>query len=542
MPQKQNVKRSSEEFDFIVIGAGSAGAIVASRLSEDGRFSVLVLEAGGWDRSPWIHIPLGVGKTIMNRKVNWAYETEPQAELAGRRIYMARGKVIGGSGAINGMVHIRGHRQDFDGWADSGCNGWHWDGVLPYFRKSEDHYLGENEMHGTGGPVAVSKPTDHLDICSAFIESGANWGLPRNDDFNAGTQEGIGHYDLTVRRGLRSNSAKGALRPARDRRNLSVEVNACVQRILFDNHRAVGLEYRHARGASIQARARREIVLCSGAVNTPQLLMLSGIGPAQHLESIGINALADRTQVGRNLQDHLAVRVICRTRQPITLNDQLSSWRGKAAIGAKFLFQRRGPLTFATGQTGMFFKTQDTLPFADAQAFFMPFSTPGIGKNPHRFSAFSVSVSQCWPTSRGHIELRDANPHTAPAIQPNYLSTATDQEFYQRALPMLREVLATDPIESLILDEYQPGATVTSPADILRFVREKASTIYHPCGTCRMGNDADAVVDTRLRVLGIDGLRIADASIMPRIISGNINAACLMIGEKAADMILADHS
>lgn len=533
--------QTAAEFDFIVVGAGSAGSIVASRLSENGRFSVLLLEAGGWDRYPWIHIPMGVAKTILNRAVNWAYDTEPQAELGGRNIYMARGKVIGGSGAINGMVHVRGHKQDFDGWRAAGCKGWDWTSVLPYFRKSEDHYLGSSDLHGAGGPVSVTKPVDHLEVCDAFIEAGVNAGLPRNDNFNCGAQHGIGHYDLTVRRGLRSNSARGALHPARSRSNLRVEVRAHVQRILFEQQRAVGIEYRDKKGKTVQVRAARETVLCSGSLNTPQLLMLSGIGPARHLQQKGVPVIVDRAEVGRNLQDHIAVRVICRTRDPITLNDQLASWWGKAAIGVKFLLQRRGPLTFAVGQTGMFFKSRDSEPVPDAQAFFMPFSTPGIGKNPHTFSAFSVSFTQSWPSSRGWVELRDADPKSAPVIQPNYLSTAEDRSFYVRALPKLREVLRTEPLKSLVLDEFQPGAAVQSDDDVLRFVREKASTIYHPCGTCRMGEDPDAVVDSRLLVRGVSGLRVADASIMPRITSGNINATCLMIGEKAADMILEDH-
>lgn len=528
-------------YDFIVIGAGSAGSIVASRLSENGRFSVLVLEAGGWDLNPWIHIPLGVGKTIANERVNWLYHSEPVPGLMNRRIYMARGKVIGGSGAINGLVHVRGQRQDFDGWLEAGCGGWGWADVLPYFKKSEDHYLGNTALHGKGGPVTVSRSADQSALCDYFIEAGLNYGLERNDDFSGEKQDGVGLYDHTVRHGLRSNSAIGGLRVARRRHNLSIEVKVHVDRILFEGKVAAAVEYRNAKGKRIRVKADREVVLCAGAVNTPKLLMLSGIGPEPHLRDNGIDVICGLGQVGQNLQDHLAARIICKTKDPITLNDELRHWWGKARIGAKFLFQRRGPLTFAAAQAGMFFKSKDDVPRADAQAFLMPFSVTGAGKALHEFSAFTVSVTQSWPTSRGSIELRNIDPDTPPAIQLNLLSTPEDQSFFVAAIRRLREILGTSPMDRIVAQEHQPGESVRTDEQILEFVRNTANTIYHPCGTCRMGSDSESVVDTRLRVRGVEGLRVADASIMPRITSGNINATCLMIGEKAADLILSDH-
>lgn len=532
----------SNAHDFIVVGAGSAGSIVASRLSEGGKFSVLVLEAGGWDRSLWIHVPIGFAKTIIDKAVNWAYQTEPEPELKGRRIYWPRGKVVGGSGAINGLIHIRGQREDFDGWRDAGCQGWGWSDVLPYFRKLEDHYLGSTALHGQGGPVSVFKPLDQSMLCESFIAAGVQRGLERNEDFNGEKQDGIGYYDLTVRRGRRSNSAIGALRVARKRPNLRIEVGARVARVLFDGTRATGVEYRNARNDVVRAQARREIVLCGGAVNSPQLLMLSGVGPAAHLKGKGIAVVADRVQVGQNLQDHITARLVCRTREPITLNDNMRTWWGKLRIGLHYILFRRGPLTYAAAQAGAFFKSRDDVLRVDAQSFLSPYSADGLGKPLHTFSAFGISVTQSWPTSRGSITLRDADPGSAPVIQPNYLSTEEDRRFFVNAMRRLRALVQTNPLGQAISAEHSPGPAVKTDEEMLDFVRSTASTCFHPCGTCRMGSDSDSVVDPALRVRGVTGLRVADASIMPLIISGNINAPCLMIGEKAADLILADHA
>ncbi|WP_427308703.1 GMC family oxidoreductase [Cupriavidus sp. H39] len=433
---------SEQSYDFVVVGAGSAGSIMASRLSEDGRFSVLVLEAGGWDRNVWIHVPIGFAKSIINKGVNWCYQTELEPELHNRKVYWPRGKVIGGSGAINGLIYMRGQPEDFDGWRDSGCPGWGWKDVLPYFLKVEDHYLGDTDLHAKGGPVSVIKPKDRTKLCDSFIAAGVGIGLERNDDFNGPKQDGIGYYDLTVKRGFRSSSARGALHPTKRRQpNLNVCVYAHVDRILIGKGKAVGVEYHVGKSATTRVLARREVVLCGGAVNTPKLLMLSGVGPREHLKSKGIDVKVDRQEVGRNLQDHLSARIICRASEPITVNDQVRTWLGKILTGLNFLLRRRGPLSYAAAQAGMFFKSRTSVPVVDGQAFLLPFSAEGIGQPLHAFSGFNLSVSQSWPSSRGTIELRDADPRSAPVIRPNYLSTEEDRTFFVDAIKRAREIL-----------------------------------------------------------------------------------------------------
>ena len=531
----------ASSYDFVVVGAGSAGAIVASRLSEGGQFSVLVLEAGGWDRNIWIHLPIGFAKTAVDKSVNWAYKTEPEAQLNGRSIYWPRGKVVGGSGAINGLIHVRGQREDFDGWRDAGCAGWGWNDVLPYFKKYESHHLGATDLHGADGPVTVSKPRDKSLLSESVIAACINNGFKRNPDFNSGLQEGVAFYDLTIRKGRRSNSAIGALRPAAKRGNLKVEVNAHVERLEFKGKRISNVVYRDKAGGTVKVRVRREAILCGGAVNTPQLLMLSGIGPKAHLDEIGIPAVHASEQVGANLQDHMGIRLLCKTKKPITFNDDMNVWWRKIGVGLKYLLFRSGPLTYSAAQLGFFFRSRKEEPRVDAQAFLSPFSTSGLGKPLHPFSAFGISVLQSWPESRGTVRLRDADPASPPLIRPNYLSTAGDRQFFVNALRKLREVAATEPLKGLIAEEFLPGPAVKTEAEALEYVRATSHTGYHACGTCRMGSDEAAVVDTALRLRGVQGVRVADASIMPRITSGNINAPTLMIGEKAADLILADH-
>lgn len=525
--------------DFIIVGAGSAGSLLAARLAQRGEFSVLVLEAGGSDRKLWIHVPIGFAKTIIDKAINWSYNTEPQAELNGRSIYWPRGKVLGGSGAINGLVHVRGQREDFESWKkDAGCDGWGWDDVLPYFKRMEDHYLGASALHGAGGPVAVFKPLDRSPLAEALIQTAGKSGIPRNDDFNGESQEGAGDYDLTVRRGRRSNSAIGALKPARRGGKVQVALNALVERVVFDGTRATGVAYRNATGQVVVAKASREVILCGGAVNTPQLLMLSGVGPETHLRDRGVDVIADRPQVGQNLQDHLVARFVFKTKRPVTLNDQMNSVWGRLCIGMNYVFRRRGPLTYAAAQAGMFFKSEAGKTRADVQSFFSPYSADGNGKALHPFSAFTFTLTQSWPSSRGFIRLRDSNPATAPIIQPHYLSTEEDRQFFVKAMRRTREILNADPLRNEIAAEHKPGPSVCSDDEILEYVRSTASTCFHPCGTCRMGGDAASVVDPQLRVRGVSGLRIADASVMPFLTSGNINAPVLMIAEKAADLIL----
>jgi choline dehydrogenase len=532
----------AREYDFIVVGAGSAGSIVASRLGENGKFTVLVLEAGGWDRNIWIHVPIGYAKTAVDKRVNWAYQTESEPELKGRSIYWPRGKVVGGSGAINGLIHVRGQRSDFDGWRDAGCQGWGWDDVLPHFKRYESHHLGESALHGAGGPVTVSKPDDDSLLSKSVLTACLNTGLERNPDFNSGEQDGVGFYDLTIRRGRRSNSAIGALRGARRRGEVHVEVNALARRVVFEGRRAVGVVFRDADGQDVEVRARREVILSGGAVNTPQLLMLSGIGPRDHLEEMGIQLTADRGEVGLNLHDHMGTRLICKTRDPITFNDDMRVWWRKIGVGMKYALFRSGPLTYPAAQLGFFFRSSPAEPLVDAQAFLSPFSTSGLGKPLHDFSAFGLSVTQSWPSSRGMLRLRSSDAGAPPVIQPNYLSTQRDRDFFANAIRKLREVVATAPLRDLVSEEFLPGPAVRSDEEVLDYVRSTGHTCFHPCGSARMGGDESSVVDPRLRVRGVQGLRVADASVMPRITSGNTNAATLMIGEKAAAMILQDQT
>lgn len=410
-------------YDFVIVGAGSAGSLVASRLSEGGRFSVLVLEAGGWDRSPWIHLPIGFAKTAVDKRVNWAYQTEAEPQLHGRSVYWPRGKVIGGSGAINGLIHVRGQREDFDGWRDSGCPGWGWSDVLPYFRKYESHHLGDGPLHGGSGPVTVAKPRDKSLLSESVLAACARSGLRRNADFNSGVQDGAGFYDLTIRRGRRSNSAIGALHKVKNQGNVTISVRSHVHRLVFEGQRVSAVLYRDEAGQEQRVRVKREAVLCGGAVNTPQLLMLSGIGPRDHLQQHSIPVVHASEEVGSNLQDHLGIRMICKTRDPITFNDDMHSWWRKILVGMKYFFLRSGPLTYAAAQLGFFFRSNPKEPRPDAQAFLSPFSTSGLGQPLHPFSAFGISVTQSWPGSRGTIRLRDADPGSPPVIQPNYLST-----------------------------------------------------------------------------------------------------------------------
>ncbi len=422
---------------------------------------------------------------------------------------------------------------------DAGCVGWGWQDVLPYFKRMEDHYLGDTPLHGSGGPVAVFKPLDRAPLGDAMIASAARCGIPRNDDFNGESQAGAGYYDLTVRRVRRSNSAMGAFRPVVRAGNVRLELCAMVERDTFDGNRATGVAYRNSKGELVVAKAAREMILCAGAINTPQLIMLSGVGPANDLQEQGVQVVGDREQVGQNLQDHLTARFVFKTKRPVTLNDEMGTLWGRLRIGMNYVFRRRGPLTYAAAQAGMFFKSDGGIPRVDVQAFFAPYSADGLGKGLHPFSAFSLTLTQSWPSSRGYIRLKNANPATPPAIQPRYFSTEKDRQFFVKAKRRLRQILQADPIRSEISEEHLPGPAVRSDEDLLGYVRATGSTCFHPCGSCRMGGDAESVVDPQLRVRGVSGLRIAGASVMPLLTSGNINAPTLLIAEKAADMILA---
>jgi choline dehydrogenase len=525
------------EADYVIVGAGSAGCVLAARLSEDPSVRVLLLEAGGTDRSPWIHIPLGYGKTIADARVNWCYETEPEPQLYGRRVFWPRGKVLGGSSSINGLLYVRGQPEDFDHWRQLGNAGWAWDDVLPYFRRSEGRIGGgDDALHGRDGPLAVSDIAERHPICEAYIQAAQEIGIPRNDDFNGATQEGVGYYHVTTRNGRRSSAATAYLRPAMRRTNLRVVTGALATGLLIERRRASGVAFRRD-GMSCTAAARREVILCGGAINSPHLLMLSGIGPGAHLQEMGIEVTHDLPGVGQNLQDHFQTRITYRCTDPVTVNDiMLSPWR-KLRAGLQYVTTRTGPLTISAGQVGIFARTRPELATPDVQFLLILFSADRPGEGLNKFSGFLQNCCQLRPESRGEIRLRSPDPAAYPAIFANYLSTETDRRTLVAGLQLGRRIAARPVMQRWIAAEHLPGAGAVGDDALLEHARRYGGSIFHPSGTCRMGSDRMAVVDSALRVHGIDGLRVADASIMPTVVSGNTNAACIMIGEKAADLV-----
>jgi choline dehydrogenase len=527
------------EFDYVIVGAGSAGCVLANRLSADGRDSVLLLEAGPRDTNLWIHVPLGYGRLFKEKTVNWMYQTEPEPGLDGRSVFQPRGKVLGGSSSINGLLYIRGQHEDYDRWRQHGNHGWGFDDVLPYFKKAEDQHRGADDFHGIGGPLPVSDLGHPDPLSAAFIAAAAETGLPVNRDFNGASQEGAGFFQTTTRHGRRASAAVAYLRPAKGRHNLRVETAALAQRIVFAGHRAVAVEYRQA-GSLRTARARKEILVSGGAFNSPQLLQLSGVGSAELLRKHGIDVVLDAPGVGHDLQDHMQVRVVMRCSQRITLNDIVNHPVRKILMGLRYAAFRTGPLTIAAGTSGAFFKTNPRLATPDIQIHFLPFSTDKMGEKLHAFSGFSASVCQLRPESRGSLRIRSADPAAPPEIRINYLSTEVDRTANVEGLKVLRKILQAPALSPFVVEEVDPGAKVVSDAALLRYCRARGSTIYHPTSTCRMGNDALAVVDQRLRLRGLEGLRVVDASVMPDLVSGNTNAVVIMIAEKASEMILAD--
>ena len=535
----------TEEFDYIIVGAGTAGCVLANRLTEDGKYSVLLLEAGGSDRSIWIQMPIGYGRTFFDKRINWMYDTEPVEALGGRRSYWPRGKVIGGSGSINAMVYVRGQPRDFDDWKALGNQGWGWDDVLPYFKKSED-FDWHSAHHGKGGPQHVTdiSPFAHP-ICRSFIESAQALGFPASNDFNGGRPEGVGYYQINTRGGWRASTANAFLHPARKRKTLKLQTLAHVSQILFDGQRAVGVAYT-CKGVRKEAKARREVILSGGAINSPQLLMLSGVGPADHLKNVGITPLVDAKAVGRNLQDHIAVSYFYKVRTA-TLNDVLHPFFGKLRAGLRYVADRAGPLSLSVNQSGGFVRSDATKEHPNLQLYFSPVSytkTPLSERkllNPDPFSAFLLSHNPCRPTSRGHIELNGSDPSGDPSIHPNYLATQADIDDVLAGNRILRQLAATKPLADIITEELIPGSDVDGDEALLADFRARADTVYHPTSTCVMGTDpATSVVDARLRVHGIEGLRVVDASVFPTITSGNTNAPTVMVAEKGAAMILED--
>jgi choline dehydrogenase len=529
----------SQHFDYIIVGAGSAGCVLANRLTASGRNRALLLEAGGPDRNIWIHIPLGYGKLFSNPKVNWLYTTEPEPELNNRRVIQPRGKVLGGSSSINGLLYIRGQHEDFDHWRQLGNAGWSFKDVLPYFRRAEDQERGADELHGVGGHLKVSNVCEPHPLCEAFIEAVQQSGFPRNDDFNGPSQEGAGYFQLTARNGRRWSTAVGYLKEARQRPNLTVVPNALATRVLFSGKRAIGVNYRQG-DAVHTAHADGEVILSGGAFNSPQLLQLSGIGPADLLRGLGIDVIADMPGVGADLQDHLQVRTQYRCTEPITMNEVINSWRHRYAAGLRYITTRKGLLTIGAGYAGAFLRTRPELATPDVQIHFLIFSADAAGATLHPFPGFMTSVCQLRPESRGFVHVKSADPGVPPAIHARYLSARADCDCVVDGLKLMRGIMNRPAMRKFIAEERIPGEQCTSDADLLAFARDTGTTVYHPTSTCRMGSDPNAVVDERLRVRGFERLRVIDASIMPTVVSGNTNAATVMIGEKGGDMILQD--
>ena len=527
------------DWDYVIVGAGSAGCVLANRLSESGRNRVLLLEAGGTDRSLWIHVPVGYFKTMHNPRTDWMFKTEPCPGLGDRSLEWPRGKVLGGSSSINGLLYIRGHSSDFNHWRQLGCSGWSFDDVLPYFKKAEDQERGPDALHGVGGGLGVSDMRIRREICDRFIDAAEAAGIPRTDDFNGMNQDGVGYFQLTTRKGLRCSTAVGYLRPARRRRNLQVVTEAHTKRILIDNGRAVGVAYAQ-HGRERVARVTGEVLLAAGAIGSPQILMLSGVGPAQHLKSLGLEVRHALPGVGKNLQDHLQVRIVFKLNRPLSINDEVRSVFGRSLAGLQFMLTRKGALSMGASQVCAFVRSRPGLEAPDIQFHIQPLSTDKLGSGLHPFSGLTMSTCQLRPESRGEIRLRSVDPFDHPEIHPNYLATEMDRQTQIAGMRFSRKIAEQPPLAEVVESEYVPGAHVQSDENLLDAVRKYSATIYHPVGTCKMGHDPLAVVDDRLRVRGILGLRVIDASIMPVITSGKTNAPTIMIAEKASDLIRED--
>ncbi|RWP18211.1 GMC family oxidoreductase N-terminal domain-containing protein [Mesorhizobium sp.] len=535
-----------QTYDFIIVGSGSAGSVVAERLSASGRFSVLVLEAGGSDRRFYVQMPLGYGKTFFDPAVNWNYKTEPDPGLAGNVDHWPRGRLLGGSSSINAMVWIRGAREDFDAWAAAGNPGWGFDDLLPVFKALEDNQAGADQWRGVGGPLHITDCSTAVHpLTKRYLAAASQAGLPFNPDFNGASQEGAGIYQITTKNGRRMSAARAFLRPAMKRKNLRVEINALATRILFEGKRAVGIEYLQ-NGETKTARAGREVILSGGSINSPQLLQLSGIGPSAILGALGIGVVHANENVGANLQDHVGINYTFRGRLP-TLNQILRPWWGKLMVGMQYMLMRSGPLSLSMNNAGGFFRTDPAAARPNMQLYFQAFSTviPKSGERPiltpDPWPGFSIGLSNCRPSSRGEIMIRSSNPRDYPKIVANAFSTEADVAEMLAAVKFIRKIAAMPAMAEIIEEEVLPGPSITSDADLIQDFRKRSGTVYHPVSTCRMGPDAArAVVDPRLRVHGLEGLRVIDASIFPDNITGNTNAASIMTGWKGAELVLED--
>ena len=525
-------------YDYVIVGAGSAGCVIANRLSTSPDTRVLLIEAGPKDTYPWIHIPVGYFKTMHNPRTDWCLQTEPDPGLNGRALAWPRGRVLGGSSSINGLLYIRGQAADYDHWRQLGCTGWSYDDVLPLFRASEDQERGADAFHGAGGPLSVSNMRVRRDVCDAYIAAAGELGIPLNDDFNGAVQEGAGYFQLTARNGRRCSAAVAYLRPARARANLDIVTGALVHRVVIAQRRAIGVEF-SAGGQTNTVRSRREVILSAGAIGSPHLLELSGIGRGETMQALGIPLAHEIPGVGENLQDHLQARAVYRSTRP-TLNDDVNNPLRKVMIGLEYALFRRGPMSMGASQACIFARTDPSLELPDVQFHIQPLSTDNPAEGLHHYSAFTASVCQLRPESRGRVIPRSADPRQPPAIHPNYLATLVDQQTIVAGMKLSRQLAATKALSPFIVEELKPGPGYRTDEELLEQARNTATTIYHPVGTCKMGADEMAVVDPRLRVRGIGGLRVADASIMPTLVSGNTNAPAIMIGEKAAAMILED--
>jgi choline dehydrogenase len=535
-------------YDFIIVGAGSAGCVLANRLSENPDHRVLLIEAGGHDRSPLIQVPLGYGLTFSHPRYNWMYDTQPDVALNGRTSFWPRGKVLGGSSSINAMVYIRGQAGDFDDWRDAGNPGWSWDDVLPYFKRSEDHVWGASTHHGAGGELRVSDFTQQVHpLCQTFLATGVALGWPKTPDFNGAQTEGVGLWQMTIRDGKRESTSNAFLRPAMGRANLTVMTHTQVTRVLMANGRATGVACVQ-KGHEQTFNAQKEVIVSSGAINSPQLLQLSGIGDAEHLQSVGVPVVHHLPAVGHGLQDHLCVSYYFKSKVK-TLNNELYPWYGKVKAGLRYLLDRKGPLGMSVNQAGAFVRSRSGLERPNMHLYFNPISytastlKPGRIPNPDPFAAFLISFNTCRPTSRGRVSIASANPLGKPKIETNFLSTEQDVNDVLEGAQLLRRIANTRPLADVVESEHLPGHGTQTPQAILDDFRARAGSVYHASCTCAMGPSAEtSVVDARLRVHGIQGLRVVDASIFPFVTSGNTNAPTIMVAEKGAEMILQDNA